>query len=535
MSSEEQRYNQLLQFMTTFKTSMENNMTVTNEKLDRKMNEITEEVREVKTTISDNEKITEQRMKRMDERLDKLEDEMTKAADEKKKRREILLRQHEKQKEAGKEQGEKDPLENTEKYQRNLKTFNRRKITPEDLVGGESQKEKQPSYKSTWAKDIENELGRAAEMTVIDKPDEMKTTAAAAAAAPRMEELRNSEDWWEDRHGKARHENWEVLLPKKKPKTVKPPRETKSWFGEDKTESSNSDSTDTLEEKLGPWTEVQRVRMRKMRNSERIEKRKTKMSEVATKMKHMLGIGPILDSTIRHFQEQTKDYNEALKKSVQEYMVYYLAFEEDELENFQILDLKRSASGNVIYFAMQNENHVKEFYYRKAASQNQDLIIRDYIPPQYHARYMALSAQAAVARSENKNIKTQIRWGDHDVEMFVKSKGNDEQYRKIKLKDFMGSTKLPDFDMAIRWKKFDEQKPRKKLIFGEGRPLLPSLRNTGLTKTGLSRQLSNASSVTNHKKSRFEDDKSEDGDVSGIETEHMDESTNSQKELAGKQ
>ena len=169
-------------------------------------------------------------------------------------------------------------------------------------------------------------------------------------------------------------------------------------------------------------------------------------------------------------------------------------------------------------------------YYRKAASQNQDLTIRDYIPPQYHARYMALSAQAAVARSENKNMKTQIRWGDHDVEMFVKTKGNGEQYRKVKLKEFMGSIKLPEFDMSIRWKKTDNKKPRKQLVFGEGRPGLPSLRNIRMSKSGLSRQLSNASSYTNHKKSRVDDVLSDDDTDVRNETEEMDDSSSSRKE-----
>ena len=144
-------------------------------------------------------------------------------------------------------------------------------------------------------------------------------------------------------------------MPKNKPKIVKPPKEIKSWFGEDGTESSNSDSTDTLEEKLGPWTEIQRIKMRKKRINDRIEKRKTKMSEVARRMKHMLGIGPILDSTIEHFLEKTNDYTEALRKSVEEYMIYYLAFEEDEIKDFVILDLKRAAKGNIIYFALENE------------------------------------------------------------------------------------------------------------------------------------------------------------------------------------
>ena len=153
MSNEEQRYSQLLNFMTSFKTSMECNMKVTNEKLDRRMSEITEEVREVKMTIGDNEKIADERMKRMDERLDKLETEMTKAEEEKKKRRDILLRQKDKQMITVEEQTDKDPLENsTKKTRKTMKIFNRRRIETEDLIAGEEVLERQTSYKSTGLK-----------------------------------------------------------------------------------------------------------------------------------------------------------------------------------------------------------------------------------------------------------------------------------------------------------------------------------------------------------------------------------------------
>ena len=76
--------------MTTFKTSMETNMKVTIEKLDKWMDEISEDVKAVKVKVGriekkpdDMIKKSDEMMKRIDVRLNRIEEEMEKANEEK--------------------------------------------------------------------------------------------------------------------------------------------------------------------------------------------------------------------------------------------------------------------------------------------------------------------------------------------------------------------------------------------------------------------------------------------------------------------
>ena len=220
----------------------------------------------------------------------------------------------------------------------------------------------------------------------------------------------------------------------------------------------------------------------------------------------MVSISPIREDSIKHFEVQTKDIDEALKLAVKEYLIYFLAYDEEELESYIILDVKKAAKGDVLYIALEDKSQLKEIYFRKVASENQDLVIRDYIAPQYHARYMAVAATAAEQRALNPNIKTQIRWGDHDLKLFFKNKKTvsekPEPFKKINVKEFMEGSNLPEFDMSMKWNRKDENRVRKELVFGERRPALPSLRNNLQERSGLTRQLSSASSLDNRKKPR---------------------------------
>ena len=47
---------------------------------------------------------------------------------------------------------------------------------------------------------------------------------------------------------------------------------------------------------------------------------------------------------------------------------------------------------------------------------------------------MALSRKATEMRASDKTLKTQLRWGDKDVEIHVKTKGSEENYRKMNLR-----------------------------------------------------------------------------------------------------
>ena len=105
---------------------------------------------------------------------------------------------------------------------------------------------------------------------------------------------------------------------------------------------------------------------------------------------------------------------------------------------------------------IEDINQVKEVHYRKAAAANDDLIVCDYIAPQFYEHYMALGRKAAQMRANDKTLKTQLRWGTCDIDIFTKTKGYQDMLKKVDINTFMGDYLLPDFDMKIKWKVKDD-------------------------------------------------------------------------------
>ena len=60
---------------------------------------------------------------------------------------------------------------------------------------------------------------------------------------------------------------------------------------------------------------------------------------------------------------------------------------------------------------MKYTDHVKEIHYRKATSYNDELVIRDYIPPQFHARQMAIAKKAAERRAVDRHTQNTDKMG----------------------------------------------------------------------------------------------------------------------------
>ena len=100
----------------------------------------------------------------------------------------------------------------------------------------------------------------------------------------------------------------------------------------------------------------------------------------------------------------SEDRKEAMKKATKEYLMFNLDFDEDELGDMEIVDVKR-AKDEVLYIALRNQEHIKEIHYRRAASENQDLLIRDYIPPPFYNRYMEVVKKASDRRAVDGNMK----------------------------------------------------------------------------------------------------------------------------------
>ena len=70
-----------------------------------------------------------------------------------------------------------------------------------------------------------------------------------------------------------------------------------------------------------------------------------------------------------------------------------------------------------------------------AECRNEKLVLRNFIPPQLYERYKALSLVCQEMRERNKEMKTQLRFGVKDVEIFTKERGSEEPYKKVPLCD----------------------------------------------------------------------------------------------------
>ena len=150
---------------------------------------------------------------------------------------------------------------------------------------------------------------------------------------------------------------------------------------------------------------------------------------------------------------------------------------------------------------MSTEDEIKELYYRKAETRNENITVRNYIPQNFHARFMFLSSVCAEKRVENPLLKTQLRFGRKDVEVYCKIKGEEEGFRKIELSDFTDEEKIPTFNHSIKWKRYDDKPPRRRLTsHKEVTALRPSLNNQqgkeNLSKPATAGKTTEATSLT---------------------------------------
>ena len=278
----------------------------------------------------------------------------------------------------------------------------------------------------------------------------------------------------ESREERVTPEVWEEPLepPKMKNKIRKPIVITK-WFGE---ESDTSDES-TGDEK--EWSEVERKR--KNLRKKKLMKEKNMLREQTTlkKAANMVGIGPIKDSSIRYFEEEGNTAEEARKCAVREFLVYQLGFTDEEVEGEIIKETKRAKAEDIIYISAGDEDFIREIYYRKSDSRNDYISIRNYIPPQLHARFMCLNIMCSEKRKLKPGLKTQIRFGKRDLELFTKMKGEEEPLKKVELEDFMEIKDLPAYDHSIHWKISREKKPRGRIEYSMRGSAPPSLRKEG--------------------------------------------------------
>ena len=251
---------------------------------------------------------------------------------------------------------------------------------------------------------------------------------------------------------------------KKKRKAKGGMKGLKKWFAQESPETSevseDSDSSEN-ETEIEIINRRERNKIRKRRNN---DNKKRLKAEVALKASHTLGCQPIKKEDVEAMMIKTGDIKEARKLAVLKYLRDFLQYNDEELKQVDILDTKISPKGDhTVYAVFKNLETVKEIHWRLGEIRNPAIIVRNYVPPQYWARYMHLNRECTAYRAENANMKTQLRFGEHDVEILLKQKGTGESYKKVPYETITDPRYVPKFDYNFKWTQSSNTAPRRKL------------------------------------------------------------------------
>ena len=225
--------------------------------------------------------------------------------------------------------------------------------------------------------------------------------------------------------------------------------------------------------------------MQKKKKIDRYRRRKQLEAKVANKAKHMLGLGPIRKASISYFHDIVSDYEEAKRMAVDEFLGEFLQLNEEERKEFEILEtITAKSDKDLLYVTFADFESVREIRTRVATIQNDIIKVRNYIPPQYWSRYRFLSNYCNEERDKNKNIKTMIRFNDHDLEVLMKDRSAEDHYNVVDLKEIENDAgKIPKFDHTIQWKKRHDCPPTNPAKRTSEAICPPSLRGSNSSKS----------------------------------------------------
>ena len=182
---------------------------------------------------------------------------------------------------------------------------------------------------------------------------------------------------------------------------------------------------------------------------------------MANKAKH-IGLGPIRRASIGYFHDIIADFDEAKKMAVNEFLAEYLQLNEEERKDFEILETVIAKNDeDLIYVTFKEFESIREIRSRVAMIKNEEIKVRNFIPPQYWARYCFLSNYCSDERTKDKNLKTMIRFNDHDLEVLFKDRSVDDHYNIVALKDIEKEAgPIPKFDHSVSWNKRQDRPPK---------------------------------------------------------------------------
>ena len=237
------------------------------------------------------------------------------------------------------------------------------------------------------------------------------------------------------------------------------------WFGE------SSSSEDSESEMSPEWTEIDRKKTRIEKKRRLDKRRKERKLETAKKVEHMAGIGPIYVSDATKRMDSKIGFEAAKRIVLKEFLAKYLGYNMEELQQLKIEDTKFATSGeDILYVALVDQDQIKELYIRRAESRNDNVIVRNYIPPNFHERFVHLNRICAEKRKADSKLKTQLRFEHGDIQIYIKYKDEDSGIKLVKMGDFTDIKEVPPFNHSLRWKRFMDRPPRRKVYYNSDNP-----------------------------------------------------------------
>ena len=234
-----------------------------------------------------------------------------------------------------------------------------------------------------------------------------------------------------------------------------------TWFG-DTTEEKETDS-----DYSDRWMEVERKRKNIDRRRRAKRLRKDKEVRCAAKAACMAGVGPVRMTDVMDLVNGGKNFEAAKVEVFHNFLRTKLGYNDEELSELSLVETKFATKGDdVLNVAISNQEHIRELHMRRAESQNDNIIVRNFIPPNFYQRYMTINQICTDRQAEDPRLKTQLRFGKSDVELFTKYRVEEFGYRLAKLDDFMVTAELPLFDHNLKWRKVIEKPPRRKINYG---------------------------------------------------------------------
>ena len=231
------------------------------------------------------------------------------------------------------------------------------------------------------------------------------------------------------------------------------------WFGD----TSEEDRLDSLSQEEANWDKVDREGKNQDRRRRTRERRERKSVKIAGKARRMAGLGPITDCEIETQRRWAGNYETTKIWAVKAHLAANYQYNQEELDKLDIVETKRMNKDDIVYIAVRNERDIRDIYHRKAECRNDETVVKHYIPPHSFKRFDVINKICAKKRSEDRLLKTQLKFGERYLIILTKEKGSDKPYKEVDLAEFTANIKLPEFDMTMKWRMQEDRPPRRKV------------------------------------------------------------------------